>query len=60
MKANTCISVYICGYLSIIVYIYIYIYIYRAIGLMSRVFANGLEDRGSIPGDHTKDSKNGT
>ena len=24
--------------------------IYRAIGLMSSVFANGLEDRGSIPG----------
>ena len=31
--------------------IYIYIYIYtQAIGLMSRVFANGLGDRASIPG----------
>ena len=28
-------------------------------GLMSRVFANGPGDRGSIP-VHTKDSKNGT
>ena len=28
---------------------YIYIYIDRAIGLMSRVFANGSEDRSSIP-----------
>ena len=27
-----------------------HIYIYRAIGLMSRVLANGLGDRGSIPG----------
>ena len=25
-------------------------YLHRAIGLMSRVFANGLGDRGSIPG----------
>ena len=33
----------------------------RAIGLMSRVFANGLGDRGLISGSsHTKDSKNGT
>ena len=33
----------------------------RAIGLMSRVFANGPEDRGSISrSSHTKDSKNGT
>ena len=31
---------------------------FRVIGLMSRVFANGLGDRGSIPG--SKDSKNGT
>ena len=31
------------------------------IGLMSRVFANGLKDQGSIPrSSHTKDSKNGT
>ena len=29
---------------------YIYIYIYMLIGLMSRVFASGLGDRGSIPG----------
>ena len=27
-----------------------YTFLNRAIGLMSRVFANGLEDRGSIPG----------
>ena len=27
------------------------------IGLMNRMFANGLEDQGSIPGRHTKDSK---
>ena len=33
---------------------------YRAIGLISRVFDNGPEDRGSIPGRHTKDSKNDT
>ena len=32
----------------------------RSIGLMSTVFANGLGDLGSIPGHHTKDSKNGT
>ena len=39
---------------------YISIY-YWAIGLMSRVFADGLEDRGSNPrSSHTKDSKNGT
>ena len=25
-------------------------YVYRAIGLMSKVFANGLGDQGSIPG----------
>ena len=31
-------------------YIYIYIYMYWAIGLMIRVFANGLGDQGSIPG----------
>ena len=31
------------------------------IGLLSRVFANGPRDWGSIPGtSHTKDSKNGT
>ena len=28
----------------------VYIYIYRASSLMSRVFANGLVDQGSIPG----------
>ena len=32
------------------IYIYIYIYIYnQLIGLVGRVFANGLGDRGSIP-----------
>ncbi len=35
---------------NIFMYIYIYIYINRAIGLMSRVFANGPGDWGSIPG----------
>ena len=30
------------------------------IGLMCRVFANGLEDRYSIPSRHTKDSKDST
>ena len=30
-------------------------------GLVSRVFTNGLEDQGSLPGSrHTKDFKNGT
>ena len=43
------------GYLT-----YTYIYTYQAIGLMNRVFANGPGDRGSIPGCHTKDSKNST
>ena len=32
------------------VIIYIYIYIYYQIGIMIRVFANGLGDLGSIPG----------
>ena len=42
-------------------YIYIYIYINRVIGLMSRVFANGSRDRGSIPGRViTKTKKNST
>ena len=31
------------------IYIYIYMYIYN-IGIMVRVFANGPEDQGSIPG----------
>ena len=30
--------------------LYIYIYIYIYVGLMGRVFANGQEDRDSIPG----------
>ena len=30
------------------------------ISMMVRVFANGLRDLGSVPGCHTKDSKNGT
>ena len=30
------------------------------IGLMSKVFANGLGDQGSLPGCYTKGSKNGT
>ena len=52
--------IYLLIYLCLCVYIYIYIYIYIythththtywAIGLMSRVFANGLGDQGSIPG----------
>ena len=46
----THIYIYIYIYVNIYGYIYIYIYIYiRAIGLMSRVFANGPEDWGSIP-----------
>ena len=28
----------------------IYIYIYKPIGLVDRVFANGLEDQGLVPG----------
>ena len=32
----------------------------RLIGLVGRVFANGLGDQGSIPGRHTKDFTNGT
>ena len=36
--------------MCVCVYIYIYIYIYQLIGLVERVFANGLEDLGSIPG----------
>ena len=38
--------------------IFKYIYVYQAIGLMNRVFSNGLGDRGSILGCLTKDSKN--
>ena len=34
----------------ICIHTYIYICIYRSIGLMVRVFANGPEDLGSIPG----------
>ena len=45
-------------------YIYIYIYIYntnQAIGQMSRMFANGLENWGSILGQAIpKTQKNGT
>ena len=37
---------YICVYVCICVYIYMCVY---AIGIMVRVFANGLVDRGSIP-----------
>ena len=37
-------------YFEIQIYIYILKYKNRAIGLMSRVFANGPEDWGSIPG----------
>ena len=40
---------YICIYIYACIYIYIYIYICM-IGLMSRVFANGPGDLGSIPG----------
>ena len=41
----------ICIYVYIYIYIYIYTYIYlRTISLMCRVFANGPEDWGSIPG----------
>ena len=38
--------------MTIYIYIYIYIYIFapRAIGLTSRVFANGPGNHGSIPG----------
>ena len=39
------------------IYIYIYIYIWLDIGIMVRVFTNGLGDLGSR---HTKDWKNGT
>ena len=51
------IYVYICIYKYIYIHIFIYTYIYisymhiyRAIGLMSKVFANSLGDRDSIPG----------
>ena len=40
--------------------LFIYLFIYLDIGIMVRVFANGPGDLGSIPGRHTKDSKNGT
>ena len=39
-----------CRLLNVKSYIFIYIVIYRAIGIMSRVFANGPGDRGSILG----------
>ena len=51
MKISECLGI------QAYIYIYIYIYIYKeknsclpAIGLMSRVFANGPGDRGSVPG----------
>ena len=48
------INIYVYTHTHIYIYIYIYIYThycyYRAIGQMSRVFANGPGDRGSIPG----------
>ena len=42
--------IYIYTYMHIYVYIYIYMYIYIYIYIMSRVFANGPGDRGSISG----------
>ena len=43
------------------IYIYIYIYIKPDIGIMVRVFGNGLEDLGFNPrSSHTKDFENGT
>ena len=37
--------------MCIFVFVYVYEYILnRAVGQMSRVFANGLGDQGSIPG----------
>ena len=40
-----CVYIYVCMYVCIDVYVYNW-----ATGLMSRVFANGLGDQGSIPG----------
>ena len=48
-----CIYVYMCVYIYVHIYVYIYAYICILnwlIGLVVRVFANGLEDLGSIPG----------
>ena len=52
-----CVYIYIYIYIYVCVCVYIYIYIYyhsyisnRAIGRMSRVFANSLESLCSIPG----------
>ena len=43
--------IYTCVYVCIYVYIYQYIYIYnQLIVIIVRVFANGPEDQGSIPG----------
>ena len=46
-------NMYICipaHCIYIYIYMYIYIYVYQLIGLVDRVFANGLGDLGSIPG----------
>ena len=58
---------YMCHYIQVFrviwvsVYIYIYTHTHWAIGLMSRVFTNGLWDWGSIPGwVIAKTLKNGT
>ena len=45
-----CIRIKVCVCVCIYIYIYIYIYIDQLIGLVGRVFANGPEDLGSIPG----------
>ena len=43
------------------VYLYVFMFIIRLIGLVGRVFVNGLGDLGSIPGHVIpKTKKNGT
>ena len=53
-----CVCIYMCVYTCVCVYmciygcmcIYVCVYMYRAIGQMSRVFANDPGEQGSIPG----------
>ena len=47
-----CVYMWVCVYICMCIYIYIYIYTYWywPIGLVGRVFANGLRDRSSITG----------
>ena len=45
----SCVYIHVCECVCVYIYIYIYIYIYRFIGIVGRMFANGLGDLGSIP-----------